>query len=33
MKITAVRCFQVTGQFEPTQPEERQVGLLDIYPE
>ncbi len=33
MKISAVRCFQVSGPiaFEPQ--EERQVGMLDIYPE
>ncbi len=33
MKITAVRCFQVTGRGETPQTEERQVGMLDIHPE
>lgn len=33
MKINGVRCFEVSGQcdFEPA--EERQVGMLDVYPE
>ena len=32
-KIGAVRTFQLTGPFEPAPREERQVGMLDIYPE
>ncbi len=33
MTISAVRCFQVVGRAEVEPPEERQVGMLDIYPE
>ena len=33
MKITAVRCFQVFGQADYPPNEERQVGMLDVYPE
>ncbi len=33
MKITSVRCFQVSGPASPPPVEERQVGMLDIYPE
>ncbi|MFN8525009.1 MAG: enolase C-terminal domain-like protein [Chloroflexota bacterium] len=32
-KIASVRCFEVTGPIQPNPPEERQVGMLDIYPE
>ncbi len=31
--IREVRCFTVTGAVPPQHPEERQVGMLDIYPE
>ena len=33
MKITAVRCFQVTGPANHAKMEARQVGMLDVYPE
>lgn len=33
MKITAVRCFKVWGEAELPPIEERQVGMLDSYPE
>jgi len=33
MIISAVRCFQVSGEGEFPPLEERQVGMLDIYPE
>lgn len=33
MKITAVRCFRVSGVAELPEIEERQVGMLDSYPE
>ena len=33
MKISAVRCFQLSGTAELEPTEERQVGMLDIYPE
>ncbi len=33
MKITEVRCFQVFGQTDLPNAEERQVQMLDIYPE
>ena len=33
MKIADVRCFTVTGPAAPSLIEERQIGLLDIYPE
>ena len=33
MTIRAVRCFQVSGHGDPLPTEERQVGMLDIYPE
>jgi L-rhamnonate dehydratase len=33
MKIMAVRCFQLAGRGEFPATEERQVGMLDIYPE
>jgi len=33
MKISAVRCFQVTGPANVQPNEERQVGMLDVYPE
>ena len=33
MKIADVRCFKVTGPAAPSLIEERQIGMLDIYPE
>lgn len=33
MKISAVRCFQVSGPANIPPNEERQVGMLDVYPE
>ncbi|HLZ07060.1 MAG TPA: hypothetical protein VKT80_00600, partial [Chloroflexota bacterium] len=33
MKITAVRCFEVSGPADHPKLEERQVGMLDTYPE
>ncbi len=33
MKITAVRCFRVSGPTDLDPSEERQVGMLDAYPE
>ena len=33
MKIADVRCFTVTGPAAPSLIEERQIGMLDIYPE
>lgn len=33
MKISAVRCFEVSGPGTYAPPEERQVGMLDVYPE
>src|SRR5712692_4991289 len=33
MKIAAVTCFQVSGPAQVQPMEERQVGMLDIYPE
>src|SRR5438270_6224522 len=33
MKITAVRCFQISGPVSIPPMEERQVGMLDVYPE
>ena len=33
MKIAEVRCFQVFGQASYASSEERQVGMLDVYPE
>lgn len=33
MKISAVRCFQVTGPADIAPNEERQLQMLDIYPE
>jgi len=33
MKIEAVRCLQVSGMDEYPPAEERQVGMLDVYPE
>jgi L-alanine-DL-glutamate epimerase-like enolase superfamily enzyme len=33
VKITAVRCFQIAGPANIPPNEERQVGLLDVYPE
>ncbi|HET8627936.1 MAG TPA: enolase C-terminal domain-like protein [Thermomicrobiales bacterium] len=33
MTIRAVRCFQVAGAADVVPQEERQVGMLDIYPE
>lgn len=33
MKITAVRCYQLSGPADEAPKEERQVGMLDIYPE
>src|SRR5579863_9322023 len=33
MKVTAIRCFEVTGLASYPSPEERQVGMLDLYPE
>jgi L-rhamnonate dehydratase len=33
MKITNVRCFRVAGPAEIPPNEERQIGMLDIYPE
>ncbi len=33
MRITAVRCFEVTGRGRQEPVEERQVGMLDSYPE
>lgn len=33
MQITDVRCFQVSGRAEIEASEERQIGMLDIYPE
>ena len=33
MKISAVRCFQVSGPADVPPNEERQVGMLDVYPE
>ena len=32
MRISAVRCFEVQGPAEIPAQEERQVGMLDIYP-
>ncbi len=32
MRISAVRCFEVEGPVEIPAQEERQVGMLDIYP-
>jgi L-alanine-DL-glutamate epimerase-like enolase superfamily enzyme len=31
--IAAVRCFEATGHLDLPPPEERQVGMLDVYPE
>lgn len=33
MKIADVRCFKVTGPAVPSLTEERQIGMLDVYPE
>src|SRR5690349_1568527 len=33
VKIADVRCFKVTGPAAPSLTEERQIGMLDIYPE
>ena len=33
MPITAVRCFQVSGPADLPPMEERQLQMLDIYPE
>ena len=33
MKIADVRCFKVKGPAAPSLIEERQIGMLDIYPE
>lgn len=33
MRIAAVRCFQVTGPADIPPPEERQLQMLDIYPD
>src|SRR5258708_8012567 len=33
MRITSVRCFQVTGPADIPANEERQVGMLDVHPE
>jgi L-rhamnonate dehydratase len=33
MEITSVRCFQVSGLADHPKTEERQVGMLDVYPE
>ena len=33
MKITAVRCFQLSGRADLQSNEERQSQMLDIYPE
>ena len=33
MRIKAVRCFQVSGRANFPPSEERQVGMLDVYPE
>ena len=33
MKISAVRCFQVSGPAQVEPSEERQLQMLDIYPE
>ena len=33
MKITDVRCLRVSGPAAPSLIEERQIGMLDIYPE
>ena len=33
MKITSVRCFEVSGPGDHPKIEERQVGMLDTYPE
>jgi L-alanine-DL-glutamate epimerase-like enolase superfamily enzyme len=33
MKIADVRCFKVAGPATPSLIEERQIGMLDIYPE
>lgn len=33
MKISAVRCFQVSGPASYPSSEERQVGMLDVYPD
>src|SRR5438105_7045726 len=32
-KISHVHCFEVSGAADYPAPEERQVGMLDIYPE
>src|SRR4051794_27207836 len=33
MKITAVRCFRVAGSADYPAAEERQLQMLDVYPE
>src|SRR6266508_3129256 len=33
VKIADVRCFKVAGPAAPSLTEERQIGMLDIYPE
>ena len=32
-RIAAVRCFEATGHIDLPSPEERQVGMLDLYQE